>query len=232
MGYPKNPDTIVLKNSFYPNGLKEIDVWNYYQKVKNKILKETINRDIMFVIMVDINKPVIRRRSKDGKTIRLTPKNYDELITGRTLSIHSAMGSYEDFGLIDIDIDPSDGFKWAREVTRHTYDFVMDKMPVVKTASIRYTGKQSFHIKCEFGRKMKIDVIRFLLRKFLQESELEKVYTIEGKRRPGIPNLDMAPNKFRGNYITLNSLSMWGLRCINVPYNSLLRFDPKIARIK
>ena len=78
---------------------------------------------------------------------------------------------------------------------------------------------------------MKIDVIRFLLRKFLQESDLAKKYTVEYRRTPGIPNLDLAPNKLRGNYITLNALSVWGLQCMEVPYQSLMRFEPRQARI-
>jgi len=232
MSYPENPETIVIQNRLYPKGIKEIDIWNYYQNVKRDILKETRNRDIMFFIMVEKNKPVIRRRGQAGKVIRLTPSNYDTVITGRTVSLHSAMGSIENFGIIDIDIDPGDGLRWAKEVTSRVYDFVIDKMPIVRTASIRYTGKNSFHIKCDFGRRMKIDVIRFLLGKFLRESELSKVYTIEGKRRPGVPNLDMAPNKLRGNYITLNSLSVWGLKCIEVPYDSLSTFNPNKAKIK
>jgi DNA primase len=230
MSYPKNPETIILKNSIYSRGLTESDVWNYYQKVKSVILQETKNRDLMFIIMVDLNKPIIRRRTGAG-FIRLNSTNYDEVITGRTLSIHSAMGLYEDFGIIDIDIDPSDGFKWAKVVTKETYEFVMDKIPIIESASIRYTGKTSFHIHCNFRRKMKIDTIRFLLRKFLQESDLAKKYTIEGRRRPGIPNLDMAPNKFRGNFIVLNSLSELGLMCVEVPYQSLMRFEPRQARI-
>lgn len=185
----------------------------------------------MFVIMVDINKPIIRRRSGEG-FIRLTPQNYDEVITGRTLSIHSAMGFYEDFGIIDIDIDPSDGFRKAKEVTLEVYDFVMDKMPIVNSANIRYTGKTSFHIHCNFGKKIKIDVIRDLLRRFLQNSELAKKYTIEGRRQRGVPNLDMAPNKLRGNFIVLDALSEIGLRCMDVPYQSLMRFEPRQARIK
>jgi hypothetical protein len=184
----------------------------------------------MFVIMVDVNKPIIRRRSGPS-FIKLTPSNYDEVITGRTLSIHSAMGMYENFGIIDIDIDPSDGFKWAKIVTRDVYDFVMDKMPIVDSASIRFTGKTSFHIHCNFKRKMKIDTIRFLLRKFLQDSDLSKKYTIEGRRHPGVPNLDMAPNKFRGNFIVLNALSEIGLMCMDVPYQSLMRFEPRQARL-
>jgi hypothetical protein len=141
------------------------------------------------------------------------------------------MGGYEDFGIIDIDIHPGDGFNWAKIVTRDVYDFVMDKMPLVKSAQIRFTGKESFHIKCDFGRRNKIDSIRFLLRKFLQESDLSRRYTVEGKRRSGIPNLDLSPNKFRGNYITLNALSILGLQCTEVSYQSLMRFEPRQARI-
>jgi len=231
MSYPENPNTIVIQNRFYSQGLREIDIWNYYQKAKTNIIRETKSRDVMFFIMVDKNKPIVRRKGTQG-LIRLNPTNYDTVITGRTVSLHSAMGAIEDFGIIDIDVDPSDGFRWSKEVTRRVYDFVMDKMPIIRTAQIRFTGKQSFHIKCDFGRKMKIDVVRFLLAKFLRESELSKVYTIEGKRRPGIPNLDMAPNKIRGNYITLNSLSVWGLKCMEVSYSSLMSFDPMMARIK
>ena len=95
----------------------------------------------------------------------------------------------------------------------------MDKMPVVRTAEIRYTGKTSFHIVCDFGRKMKVDAIRFLLQKFLRESPLARVYTVAGKRRAGVPNLDLAPNKIRGTYITKHSLSVWGLKCMEVKYS-------------
>ncbi|MGD2072474.1 MAG: hypothetical protein PVG65_03195 [Candidatus Thorarchaeota archaeon] len=231
MGYPEHPDTIIIKNKYYPRGMREIDVWNYYQSVKRDLLKETFNRDLLFFIMANVNKPIVRRRAGSGY-IRLTPKNYDTIITGRSISIHSAMKNIETFGIIDIDIDPSDGFKWARKVTKDTYDFVMDKIPIIRTAQIRFTGKDSFHIICDLGRRAKIDSIRFLLRKFLSESELAKVYTVSGKRTRGVPNLDLAPNKFRGNYITLHSLSVLGLKCMEVPYTKLLRFDQTDARIR
>jgi hypothetical protein len=232
MSYPQNPETIVLKNSLYPSGLKEIDIWNYYQSVKTSILNETKNKDVMLAIMVDLNKPVLRRRGKEGKTIRLTPQNYDEIITGRTVTIYSTMGVYSDMGVIDIDIDPSDGFHWAKRATGDVYEYVMDKMPVVKTASIRFTGKSSFHIVCDFKQKMKLDTMRFMLQKFLRNSDLSRVYTIEAKRRPGVPNLDLSPNKINGAYITLNSLSIVGLKCMDVPFNKLNSFTHSMAKIK
>lgn len=231
MAYPKNPDTIVIKNAYYPQGLTELDIWEYYQSYKGSILNETRNRDVMFAIMTEVNKPVLKRKGSGGKYIRLTPQNYDETITGRTVAIYSTMTMYEQFGIIDIDIDPSDGFRWAIKATKDVYDFVIDKMPIVKSASIRFTGKSSFHVFCDFGRKLKIDTMKFMIEKFLRNSELSKSYTIEAKRRRGIPNLDLSPNKLNGAYITLNSLSLLGLKCVEVPYNKLMSFNPTMARI-
>lgn len=231
MAYPENPETIVLRNKYYPNGLKEIDVWNYYQKYKREILNETKSRDVMLGIMVDINKPVLRRHGKSKDWIRLTPQNYDDVITGRTVAIYSTMNPYEDFGIIDIDVTEYDGFKWARKVTLDVYDYVIDKMPVVRSVTVRYTGKTSFHVVCHFNRKMKMDSIHYLLERFLQQSELSQVYTISGKRKAGVPNLDLSPNKLRGNFITVNSLSIIGLRCLEVTYNEISNFNPNRARI-
>jgi len=230
MSYPKNPETIVLKNRFYPKGMKEIDVWNHYQKFRGPVLDQTRNRDLMFYIFTEVNKPIIRRKAKSGY-IRLTPQNYDQIITGRTVSIHSAMGQYESFGIIDIDVHPDDGFRWARKVTADVYDYVMDHMPIVRSATIRFTGKTSFHVICDFGVKMKVDVMRFMLEKFLRQSPLVRAYQVAGKRTRGVPNLDLAPNKFRGNYITLNSLSIIGLRCMEVSFRQLQSLNPNKARI-
>ncbi len=232
MAYPENPDTLVLRNKYYPRGLREIDVWNHYQRYKREIIKEVFNRDVMFFVFVDLNKPVVRRRGAKGSTIRLNSSNYDQVITGRSVSLHAAMKSIETFGIIDIDIDPRDGIRWARKATMDTYNLVMDKMPFISTAQIRYTGKHSFHIICNLGRRAKIDSIKFLLQKFLRESDLARVYTVSGKRTMGVPNLDLAPNKVKGNYIVLNALSVWGLRSMEVPYNRLSTFDPLQARLK
>jgi hypothetical protein len=230
MSIPQNPQTIVVRNQFYPKGLTEQQIWDYYQSVKHPLLDETKLKDLMFFIAVEENKFIAKRKAGESY-IRLTPQNYNSIITGRTVSIHSAMRQYEEFGIIDIDVDPTDGFRWAKKVTLDTYDYIMDKVPVVKKVSIRFTGKTSFHIVCDFERKMKVDTIRHLLETFLRSSPLVRAYTVSGKRTPGVPNLDLHPNKIRGNYISLYSLSILGLRCMDIPYRDLLKFDPRMARI-
>ena len=226
MGQPKNPNTIVVKNRYYPKGLTEDDVWNYYQKMKYPFLDATKNRNVAALIMTDVNKPVIRKNIS-GKPIRLTPQNYDQIVTGRTVGFYSEMGVYEQFGIIDVDTD--DGMKWAKKVTSDVYEFVLERMPIIKKAEIKYTGKTSFHVVCDFGKKMKIETIRHLLETFLRNSELSRAYTIEGRRRSGVPNLDLSPNKIRGNFITTHSLSVIGLRSMIIPYNELNNFDPRKA---
>ena len=78
MSKPENPNTIIVKNLFYKNGLKEIDVWNYYQTYKGMILDQVRNRELMIAIMVDENKYILKRKTSNGKFIQLNNSNYDE----------------------------------------------------------------------------------------------------------------------------------------------------------
>lgn len=228
MSYPKHPDTIVLKNQFYPKGITELDIWNYYQSVKDNILPEIVNNDLMFLIFADLNKPIIRRAGKETRFIRITKSNYDEVIHGKLVVIYSTMKRTEDFGIIDVDCDDFDKNKQA---TRDCFDFLQN-ISFIKKSWIKYTGKQGFHIICEFGKKMNIDSIRSVLEKVLKQSSLTDKYTVQYARSKGIPNFDLGPNKFRGPYITLYSLSAWGLRCIKVDYKKLMSFRRESVKIK
>lgn len=229
MSYPQHPDTIIVQNEYYPNGLKEIDSWNYYQSVKSKLLKETRFRDLIFWIMVDVNKSIVFRKGKTERFIRLNPENYDTIITGRTISIHSAMSSIESFGIIDID---TDDFKLAKEATHDTYFYLKENAKFIQDVSIRFTGKTSFHLFCKYKRKLKIDYAKIMLKDILEQSDLIKKYSVEYKRRSsGMPNLDLSPNKVFGGFITLHSLSVLGLKCMEVPIEKLKRFKKEESKI-
>ena len=228
MPIPKNPKTIIVKNKYYPTGLTEENVWNYYQRNKSLILREVGSRQLMFAIMVDVNKPVLRKNWEKGKPITLSNSTYDNRITGRTIAIYSLMRGYEDQAIVDID---SDDFKKARECTMDTYD-ELEKFDMVEDLRIRFTGKTSFHILCTFYRKNPIDRIRSSLQDYLKSTNLEDKYTIEFKRKKNIPNIDLSPNKFNGAYITLHSLSLLGLKCTHISYDALMRFHPNNAKIR
>jgi hypothetical protein len=182
----------------------------------------------MIFIATDINKTIVIRKSKENGVIMLTPSNFDKYINGRSLSIHSCMGKDEEFGIIDID---TDDFIKAKEAV---YDVcnTMDQAPFVNDIKVRFTGKDSFHVICYFKRKLRIDASRDLIRSFLKQSYISKIYTIEFERQPQKVNLDLAPNKYRGGYITKGSLSTLGLRCMEIELRHVRSFNKQMALIE
>lgn len=224
---PPHPDKVILKNQQYPSGLKESDLYNYYIRNKANILNQVGNRELMFFLQMD-KEVIVKRKDSSGKFLKLNSSNYEDLITGRTLSIHSTMSDTEDFGIIDID---SDNFPKAKKATREVYDYLngLKKFPSIK---IRYTGKQSFHVVCYFGKRIKVVLARAYLRDLLTK-KFTNIYSIAHfKRIPNQVNLDLSSNKWRGGFITLHSLSVEGLRCIELSKLTLMAFNKKQAKIK
>ena len=224
---PENPETIIVKNEFYPSGLTENDVWNYYQKNKSFIIKESFPRDVMLAIMVKQNEYILKRKTSDGKFLQLTNSTYDTLMHGRTITVYNIMKFYESFGIIDIDFDQ---FDVCKQAAADVYDSILEA-PFTNKAHIKFTGKEGFHIICEFKRKGKIDAIRFLLKNHLSRDMRLKKYTIEQKRTSKTPNLDLSPNKLNGAYIATHSLSVIGLKCEIINYNDLSSFNPRQSKI-
>lgn len=228
MAEPKNPQNILIKNKYYPQGLNEASVWKYYRDNKGIILDQVKGRDVMFFVSTDVNDFVVKRKDR-GKFISLNNRNYDDLVHGRVVSIHAAMGRSEEFGIIDID---TDNFKRAQEAAIDVYNFVVSNIHPVTYVDIKYTGKTGFHINCYFKRSMNIDSIRYLLFRYLSDSYLANKYNIGEKRKPMEVNLDLSSNKHRGNYIILYSLSVYGLKSMSLTPREVFNFDPGKAKIK
>jgi hypothetical protein len=226
MSAPKNPDTIIIKNKMYPQGLTEGQVWKYYQNYKGFILSNIRNRDLMFAIMVDVNKPVLKRRGANGGLIQLNNSNYETIMTGRTITIYPTMKAYEDFCVIDID---SDNWIKAKEVTSFIYD-AMEKADFVMNLKILYTGKNSFHIHCQLRNKYPINTLKMIVLDYIQRIHIN-TFTIQHKRTTSRPNVDLSPLKYKGAYIAEGSLSIWGLKCMQVKINELKNFKQWKARI-
>lgn len=231
MSYPKHPEAVLVKNEFYPDGLKEIHVWNYYQSVKDKLIVEVSGRDLMIFVAIDVNKTTVLRKGKTTRFVRLNRSNFDDTFHPRMLSIHSTMHNTEEFGIIDIDGDDFDANKLA---TIETFDYVTSKFMFVDSAFIKFTGKNSFHIVCNLKRPTYIDSIRIMFRNYLEKSALSKNYYIDEMRRSNktVPNLDLSSNKWRGGFITLHSLSTIGLRSMKVDPRKVRAFRKEDAIIK
>ncbi len=217
----QNPDTVLIQNKYYPTGLTEEDIYNYYHENKDRILDQVKRREVILFLAVNKNSFIVKRN------IFLNKTNYDKHIHPRVVSIHSTMRQREKFGIIDVDID---NFEKAKQTTYKVYNKLRNTFPKI---SIRYTGKESFHLICPFvsNTYKYIDDIRIILKRLLENLNIENT-TVKYKRTKNIPNLDLSPNKNRGGFITLHSLSVLGLKCMEVKPNQLLNFQMRTARIK
>lgn len=230
MSYPKHPETIILKNEFYPHGLREIDIWNYYQKNKNKLLKETLGKTLIVFFATNVNQFIVIRKNKSEGLVRLTPADYDTVVSGRSVSFHSVMDKYSDYGIVDIDID---NFIKAKKITRELYD-LLGTAKFVDDLKIRYTGKDSFHIKVDFKASYPMYYIKDSLHNFIMENrnKVDSDFTISHKRSPDIPNVDLNRNVYNAGHIALHSLSVTGLKCMEISERNLNIFKKDMARIK
>ena len=221
-------DVIVIKNKYYPKGVSQQNIWNYYQKVKRLILNEVRNREVMIMFAVSQNNFVIKRKLSNGSPISINSRNYNKVISGRTVSLHAAMRRFENFGIVDIDCDI---FELAK---RATYDVAMHFIKQMSTnrVSVYFTGKESFHVKIMLQSNTSIDRIKDFLRNSMLQSSLSKKYTISHKRHIHIPNLDLCIDKQRGNFIIPNALSIWGLKSVKVAINKIRDFRKESARIE
>jgi len=227
MSYPKNPYEIIVKNEYYPSGLREVDIWNYYQQNKINILKETIGKTLIVFFATSLNKTIVIRKNKSKGLIRLTPTDYNTIVSGRTLSFHSIMDRYSNYGIIDID---TNDFNKAKDAVIDIFN-IMEESRFTKSLQIRFSGKKSFHIKVDFNSDYKIEHIRKMIYDHLIENNIQQKYTIAHKRFRNVPNIDLNRNVYNASYITLHSLSIIGLKCMEVPFKNVKSFKKEDAKI-
>ena len=227
MSYPQHPDTIVIKNEYYPKGLREIDIWNYYQKVKVPLLKDTLGKHIIVFFVVDGNKFIVIRKDKEGNFLRLNMSSYNTIMSGRTISFHNVMNRYTPYGIVDID---TDNFEQAKDLGRDIYNLFY-KQRYTNDVKLIYTGKNSFHVRVYFNTDYKIEFVKRKLLDTLDDLKTRTKFTIKARREKNIPNLDLQRNIFNAGFIAVNSLSVDGLKCMEIEPKKIGWFRKEQAKI-
>lgn len=224
MSKPSNPYDIVIQNNFFKDGLKEIEIYNYWLKKKNEILQELDNSYSIFYIMSDKNDVVVRRKQNSENLIKLTPMNYEKLVNGRLIGILRVFENSSNFGVIDIDSPesvlsvstPAD-FEKTKEIAAEVYDYFNRLFK----CRLLYTGKNGFHIRCHFTTTMNMNKIKSVFETHVKGSSLKSFLT---KRNISLPNIDLSPNMKNGGFIIPHSLNKIGLPCVEVNRKHLESF--------
>ena len=126
--YPEHPEQLVVKkNEFFPDGVSEINVYNYYEGIKSKLLSQFKGKDLFIVIAVKPGSKLFIRRPYDKKTefIRINSENEFELYhSGKTGEYHITSPEISDEAVFDFDPGPDATFDEIKDVVQQAIDFI------------------------------------------------------------------------------------------------------------
>lgn len=215
MKYPENPNSILVKNNFYPKGLIEEQIWNHYTKNKNKIIKYISGRKTMLFIAYDVNKLAIRRKL-DNNFFTIDKQTFDKIMHPRVLSLAVESEKYINTAIIDIDSN-------LRVNDMDKIEFIKNMLSKLQTRFYYkdhkiFVSSTSFHVHIILPKKYDIDIIRENVQrdllKFYENSKLSNKKIII-PRYPGI-DVDLSTLYFRSSHTVPNSLNRNGIICADV----------------
>lgn len=236
-GYPDSPEEVVISEKerlLDGSAIREIDVWTYYEGIKNELIDQLKGRDLFVVIKTD-SKKIYKRHPYDKKTefIRINDtKDFEEYHSGRTVEYHVTMPSEAEYYIVDFDPSPELNFDKVESIAAEIADAISDN-PDVKKTDIRYTGKRGFHILGYLKDPKDInqareDLTGYLKDNFGDREDLTIAESPKGKKSA----LGVSPMKLNGGHVALHSMRVSGLCCMEVPRSKLTSFKRDEARIK
>lgn len=211
--YPNHPEDIIIRNEFYPSGLREIDIYNYYMSVEKQILNWIDARNVAFLLKID-NSNILKRKI-NNTSIKLTNNNYQDLITGRTNIIYVEQKKHTNYYIIDIDCGENLNIKHAKIAL----DFLIDNLNISKFEAL-YSSSRGIHliVPTQFSD---INTIRknleIELNTIIKYNKSKIKYLVNQKGRLGNTiNFDLSPMHNRGLHIAKYSLTKEFLICNDV----------------
>ena len=233
--YPKHPNTIIFpKSEFVRYPLTESSVWQYYDKVKDKIIQQTRGKNVLLYLRVNGD---ILKRKHDG-VVRIDNYNdFNRLNSGRLVEIHvESCQEKRDTCLTDVifcDIDPKENFGWkeTKEVAKKVYN-IFNKDSNVKKVTMKYSGGRGLHIFGHLRESWEVDRAREYTKSLLRSLENDKI-KLGIVREQDMLRLDTTLLKRRGSLRAAYSLNKTtGLVAVPIDIKTLGSFEKKDATIK
>ncbi|MFW6001791.1 MAG: hypothetical protein ACOCQD_00465 [archaeon] len=183
----------------------------------------------MIFLSADFRTDLVIIRKVGGKFFTINEKNFDKLISGRTISMAVEQGKKADYWLIDIDhpVDSTENDK--KMVLEDVLNFVKVQ-PSIKRTRVATTST-SYHVYGYLKQKMDINTTRKSLEHLLK-SHFGNKYYVNKKGKKDRFNLDLSSMTPRGGHTVIGALNRNGLKCIDITNNwrQLRRTDLKVPR--
>lgn len=206
---------VLIRNEYYPDGLRENDIVRFHHLNKKIILNEVRNRKVIFCIFTNVNEYVIVR-NREGKKIHLTERNFDELIHPRVVSIFAEIPLISNEWCIDIDAGERVDERDKKQVVREVLDKVNEMYEQGWTINYDYyritNTSTGYHVF--FYMKTKDSVYRNYEKVKIFFNDLKSKY--DRKRDPDSIVIDFSVMRPHGAHVVVGSLNRNGLACMDI----------------
>lgn len=228
MPSPRDPDKIVFRNSVYPIGLTSNDLYSYYIRHKQTILKEAEGKKILLFNSFEPGKNLtIIRNTPEGLPLILRKNNFEQIISGYTISISMETPDITDYMVVDIDYN---GRVQESQLKNAAMDiFLMFSKKAIMESSRITNSSTGYHVYGYLKREMNIDKARDTLMGMLRGTFTNKYGIGRTSTRPGI-KLDISPMYKRGSITIPTALTREGIVCDYV--DNIYKFNRAQRRIK
>ena len=215
--YPEHPSEVIMKNKYYPSGLTELDIYSYYLRNKVRLLKWIANRHVAFTLRLS-DRDVVMRRNIKGVPIKFTPKNYDDLITGRTNVVYVRHPTSTNYFIIDIDPGKNLSLKHTEAAAKFLYKENPAKNHELLLSSptgihyIGYVNKTQNVVRLKEKIRM---VLEEKVNSFNKTSKIQYLVDTKGRATNTI-NFDLSSMNLNSLHIARYSLTKEFLICDSV----------------
>jgi len=220
---------IIVRNKYYPDGLRENDAVIFHHKNKETILNEVGKNKIVLCIATDVNKYVIVRKIKNEE-LRLNRENFDYLIHPRVISIFKEISPVTNEWCIDIDAGKNTDeydIKVAVQKTLDIFDELYE-LGWIKNKNYRITNTSTGYHVFGYLTQRNTNFRNYEMAKNVFE-KLRNEYS--KSRGDSDISIDLSVMKPRGCHIVVGSLNRNGLACLDIS-NKWKSFNRKSAIIK
>lgn len=225
---PKHPDKVKIRGLYYD--LTEQQIYDYYDKVKDKIIEEVKGHNVLLIVGID--GMIVRRNTSEGKPIRINSvEDFDKINNGSVLEFHREFTDHTTKVLF-VDIDPREKFPWVKTKSLACGSWeLFNRDPRIEKVEGKFSGGRGFHIIAHLKHSVPTDRAREMVKEILQPLTSEKV-TFSLPHSDDMCRLDVTLLKPRGTLRCTWSLnSRTGLVALPLKKNEIMHFSKRDASI-
>lgn len=232
-----HPDTIIIPpNEYYPKGLREIDIHNYYQSVAPKIVNQYADNGLEGLIVLKVEDGLVMRRHAHIEAMDITSEEaLADVNRGRTVEFHFAVGPTTKLAWLDLDPKEEFHIEDAKKVATELIPRLEDLSDVLRVEP-RFSGKTGFHLICHLHSSINTDEARQMMKDvaetYIQKTDQMDTLTTKATDNPRMMRIDYSTLHDAGGLRLTHSLAYpTGLICMSLGPEQLRNFQKTDALV-